>query len=380
MITCRFGFMPHGITSCASSRPAPVEGLPSAAALRCGLAVLGVIMCTIPAPAAEQVGTLVQHEDGGPRIGFWVGASPASVAAIGDWLNRPVLIADASSMYHDITSWEEIERTAWLGPPWGTWVAADERRQLATVVPLMPSSGATWADAATGAYDGHYAAVALSLVEKHLGRAILRLGGAFNAHGPMTVKTRADAVDFARTWQHAVTAMRAVAGADRLSFAWGGTNEATAFALEEAYPGDALVDDVGVEVMDRTLDPAAYPYPTAASDSERLQRQTRAWEFTEYAADHNGLAAWLAFAHAHGKPVAITQWGLYADHHNQCGYDNPYYIRRMHEVIADPANHVAFALYFNYYHCSKISPTGSDGTNYPASSALFHDLFALPAR
>jgi Glycosyl hydrolase family 26 len=366
------GSPPDRLSSSAGCRLAP--------ALRCGRALLAAVASAALASSAEQVTTPVGEQDAQPRIGFWVGASPNSMDALSSWLNRPALWADASITYHAYASWEEIEQTRWLGPDWGPWVAADAARRLVMVVPLLPGTGASWSEGATGAYDSHYAAVAASLVAKHLGTAILRLGGAFNKGGPGGVRTRTEAADFMRTFQHAVTAMRAVAGADHLAYVWGGTDEVTAYVVEDAYPGDGYVDFIGAEVMDRTLDPSAYPYPTGATGSERLQRQIRAWEFTELAADHNGLAAWIALARAHGKPVAITQWGLYADHHNQCGYDNPYYIRRMHDIITDPANHVAFALYFNYYHCSKISPTGSDGTNYPESSALFHELFALAPR
>ncbi len=355
-------------------------GQPPAPALRFGFTVLMPLLSATLAISAEPADPLLQQHDGEPQIGFWVGASPESMVALGQWLNRPLRIADASRTYHPFASWEEIEQTRWLGPDWGRWVAADAHRQLVTVVPLMPSAGASWREGATGAYDPHYEAIARSLVEKGLGSAILRLGGAFNAGGPGGVRNRADAADFRSTWQHAVTAMRAVPGASHLAFVWGGTNEATGYALEDAYPGNGYVDYVGAEIMDRSLDPSAYPYPDGATQGERLRCQVRAWESTEFSADHNGLAAWLALARAHGKPVGIAQWGLYADHHNQCGYDNPYYIRMMHDVIAEQSNHIAFALYFNYYHCSKISPTGSDGTNYPESSALFHDLFASPSR
>lgn len=372
MITSIWCFIPHDLPWTAGRCPAPV--------LRVVRAVLAPLLAATVGVSGEQIDTQVHGRVQEPCLGFWVGASPDSTTALGDWLNRPVLLADASSMYHPFTSWEEMEQTRWLGTAWEAWALADERRQVVTIVPLMPSTGASWADGATGAYDGHYAAIASSLVQKHCGSAIIRLGGAFNAGGPGSVRTRADAADFIRTWQHAVTAMRSVSGTNHLAFVWGGTNERTAYALDDAYPGNASVDYVGVEVMDRSLDPSAYPYPSGATASERLHCQTQAWELTEYSASDNGLAAWIALARAHGKPLGITQWGLYADHHNQCGYDNPYYIQRMHDVIADPANRVAFALYFNYYHCSKISPTGWDGTNYPVSSALFHDVFALPAR
>jgi hypothetical protein len=313
------------------------------------------------------------------HLGFWVGRTPDSMPAIEAWLHRPALWADASRMYAQVTSWDDIYHAPWLGPEWARWLEANPERRLVTTVPLLPAGDATLALGATGAYDGHYAALARTLIERRLATAILRLGSEFNAGGPGRVASRADAELFVHLWQHAVTAMRGVPGAERLAFVWSGTNEKTGYELEAAYPGDATVDYVGAVIMDRSLEPSAYPYPIGASDSVRLECQKQAWDLSEFPASANGLAAWIALAKAHGKPFCLTQWGLYADHHNQCGYDNPYYIRRMHEVIADPANHVAFAIYFNYYHCSKISPTGADGTNYPASSALFHDAFALPA-
>lgn len=116
----------------------------------------------------------------------------------------------------------------------------------------------------------------------------------------------------------------------RFSYVWnlnagnGGTQE---FAT---YPGSAYVSNVGID-----------------------------W----YAQNGSGgspasaVAPILAFARSHHKPISIDEWGV-------DGVSNASsYLREIGAVLHDPANHVAFQIYFDYGR-SRI-------TNYPADEAAY---------
>ena len=60
------------------------------------------------------------------------------------------------------------------------------------------------------------------------------------------------------------------------------------------------------------------------------------------------------------------------------GDDNPYYIQKMHEFFADPANNVVMEAYFNQENSSldhKIGNGTTMPTNFPQASAKYKQLF-----
>src|SRR5690606_1391277 len=74
----------------------------------------------------------------------------------------------------------------------------------------------------------------------------------------------------------------------------------------------------------------------------RLARQERAWNHYSW-----HLYTIRDFAAAKGKRMAIPEWGITTRADGHGGGENPYYIRKMHEFIMNPANHVAFHVYFD---------------------------------
>lgn len=96
---------------------------------------------------------------------------------------------------------------------------------------------------------------------------------------------------YVSTFQAIVTAMRSVPGAD-FTFMWnpngGSGNEAAGRTWNDTYPGDAYVDEIGIDQYD----------------------------FSGYQAN---FAQVQAFAVAHGKPFGIPEWGLN-------GSDDPAYV------------------------------------------------------
>jgi len=91
------------------------------------------------------------------------------------------------------------------------------------------------------------------------------------------------------------------------------------------------------------------------------------WNFTLN--QNNGLNAFAAFANAHGKPMAVTEWGLWGKGTDQGGGgDNPYYIDRMADWFA--ANNVVYHSYFNV-----LGETDFRLETYPNSQARYKARF-----
>jgi hypothetical protein len=173
-----------------------------------------------------------------------------------------------------------------------------------------------------------------------------------------------------------------VPGTDRLKFCWNPTLGDQQFPADEAWPGDAFVDFVGVDVYDETWSAETYPWPAEAGAAEIERRQKKAWD--EWIVNSpRGLAFWTKFAKSHGKPLAIPEWGVVSADHNHGGKENPHFIGKMHAFLADPANGVAFHCYFDINETDlrhQLSPgvagTGKkEGTEFPKSAAQFKALF-----
>jgi hypothetical protein len=216
--------------------------------------------------------------------------------------------------------------------------------------------------------------------------AILRPAWEFNG-GWYTWRAKGKTEAFAEYWRQIVTTMRAVPGAEHLKFCWNPTLGDQDFPAEQAWPGDAVVDYVGVDVYDETWNAETYPWPADASAAEIERRQKKVWD-EWIMASPRGLTFWRKFARDHGKPLAFPEWGLVSADHGHGGRDDPHFIERMHAFIADPANGVAFHCYFDVNtgdHRHQLSPgvagTGQkEGTEFPRSAARFRQLFGAAGR
>ena len=81
------------------------------------------------------------------------------------------------------------------------------------------------------------------------------------------------------------------------------------------------------------------------------------------------LTAAQNFAHAHGKPIAVTEWGtaIRADGHGLG--DDPLYVTNMIAWMRDPVHNVVFETYFDY---------DGQGTNSVITGGRFpHSLIAF---
>ena len=116
-----------------------------------------------------------------------------------------------------------------------------------------------------------------------------------------------------------------------------------------AYPGDDVVDYIGLDV---------YDFRYEGTPEER-------WE-KFYLKGPFGLEWHRDFAAAHGKPMTYPEWGV-----GNFG-DNPYFVQQMHNWFLQNQENIAYAAYFNV---DGLWPTQIDNGKFPKSQKLFRKLF-----
>jgi hypothetical protein len=336
---------------------------------RAALIALAIFSILSPAGvAAAELGVYRWDAPGGPR----------NVDAFEGWLGKPVQLGEA---FEARDTWDNIDGAAWQLGPWSQWVRAKPGRNLVLGVPMMPTAaGVSLDNCAAGQYDAHWQKLANQLAYYGLHWAYLRLGwemdGSWYAWGAPQGSGRE--ASFAGCFRRIVQTMRAAQPANQWKFVWNPTATWTnASYLTATWPGDPYVDVVGIDLYDQSWVPNTYPYPNPCDSACRLARQQTAWN------DHASyLQTMRNFALAHGKLLAIPEWGLYTRPDGHGGGDNPYYIQKMYEFISNPANSVLFHVYFDVkasdgdHHISGLDQP----TAFPQAAAKHRQLFgaAIP--
>jgi hypothetical protein len=296
------------------------------------------------------------------RFGVFRGTDPVQVRAFETWLGRDVdYVVDFSAR----AGWQDISNprnqlASWRNSPY---------RQVYGLAMLPTDDGsATMQRGADGDYDGYFSTLARRLVAAGQQDAILRLGWEFNL-GDSRWSTDEPQV-FISYWQHVVSAMRAQPG-QQFEFDWNPNNGENPYDATSYYPGDDVVDYIGVDAYDVSWRAGSYPYPEVCDQKCRLARQRTAWEKVIYGGER-GLRFWSRFAAQHGKPLSLPEWGLWSRPDQHGGGEDAYYLRQMEQFIADPANDVAYQAYFEFN-----APDGRHRlmTTFPASGEVFRALF-----
>ena len=309
---------------------------------------LSVVLTTSAAPAhaSNPVTTLGVYAGSG---------SPDAVAAFEARLGRRV------SQVHDYQpqdQWSTLDDIHW---PLERWTPSRYSQHVVYSLPMLPDSGGTLAQGASGAFNEHFRTLALALVANGSGSATLRLGWEFNGTWfKWSINTPNGAADYAAYWRQIVTTMRSVPGAD-FKFDWCPTNISSyvngkQLDAASAYPGDAYVDYIGMDVY-------------AQSWSARRADPAARWQ--EHMNEKDGLKWHRDFAAAHGKPMTFPEWGIAHRRDSNGGGDAPYYIERMYEWIR--TNHVAYHNYFEFSDPSIDSKLFAG--NSPRASKRFIELF-----
>ncbi|HEV2635581.1 MAG TPA: glycosyl hydrolase [Actinocrinis sp.] len=193
-------------------------------------------------------------------------------------------------------NWSDVEGDPAILGPWTQWHQESPGSLLVLNVPMLvpneqPTDDATVAgllrQGAAGDFDAHFATLARRLVAAGAGDTILLPGWEMNGT-TYTGRCGPDPADWKTYWQAIVTTMRAVPG-QHFRFDFDPARGLQAVPWADCYPGDAYVDIIGMDSYD----------------------QAPGRSFEDYVNQPDGLAAQVAFAAAHGKPVSYPEWGLF---------------------------------------------------------------------
>lgn len=296
----------------------------------------------------------------GDSLGVYAGAgSPEAVDSFERHLGRPVAAVHETFAK---TSWSALADIDWF---LAQWRPTGYVQRVVYSVPMLPDSGGTLAEGSTGAYNQHFRLLAQRLVAGGQGNATLRIGPEFNGSWfRWTIAVPNGAADFAAFWRQIVTTMRSVPGAN-FKFDWcpnGGSSYVAGHPLraETAWPGDAYVDFVGLDIYDQSW--AAHRADPAARWNEYLTRP-------------NGLRWHRDFASAHGKPMTFPEWGIAFRRDGYGGGDSPYFVEQMHAWIR--TNPVAYHMYFEYADADADYALFTG--NAPDAARRFVELFGAAA-
>jgi hypothetical protein len=214
----------------------------------------------------------------------------------------------------------------------GAWEGQLGARTLVLSVPACVR-GTTWQDEAAGRNDAHWTALGTRLVALGLGGSLLRVGREFNGSWYPWKVTEGSQAAYIAGYQHVVGTLRAVPGAE-FRFCWNpitGTGGLSAKGTESCYPGDAWVDEVGLDVYDfgaGSIYPGAAGMVTTSQQQQVLDAKLTAWD---------GIRGWYRLARDHGKPLSFPEWGLVLWKTGAAylgGGDNAELINRMGWLIA----------------------------------------------
>jgi hypothetical protein len=289
-----------------------------------------------------------------PPLGIYAGGdNPSGVSSLGGAIGRqPAYAMD----YLDGSSWSSMESSA--ASEASTWSGSGYAMTFS--VPMLPNSGSTLAAGAAGSYDSYYQGIAQGLVAHNEANSIVRIGWEFNGNWFSWAANSSDASQFVTFWQHAVDAMRSVAGAN-FKFEWCPTlGDQRVGNLANYYPGNSYVDYVAADVYDE----AWGNYPGAGQEWSNLETESY------------GLNWLTSFAAGQGKAVALGEWGLgsvpgksgqayAASNQKVSGGDDPGFIDGMAKWVA--TNNVYEATYFD---------SGSSTLSSSSNPSSYHALIA----
>lgn len=348
------------------------------------MAAASALMAGLPCHAAELAAKkpqLAVYRWGAPK-------GPGQVTTFTKWLGQPGVWGED---FEPAERWDGVEGGGWQLGPWSDWKKQLTGRRLILSIPLLPGGwnrsgpksgpgageAVSYDDAAAGKYNEHFKKLAENLVAAGLGDSILRLGWEMNG-GWYTWRVESKAKQYAEYFRQIVTTMRAVPGAKDLKFCFNPASGWLQFPADQAYPGDDVVDYVGLDLYDQSWVKGTYPFPKDATPDEVLARQRTAWDDL-LNGDHN-LIWWSKFAAKHNKPFSIPEWGVCHRGDGHGGEDNPYFVEQMAKFIADPANNVAFHCYFDVVagdgdHQLSTGEKETFVTKFPNSAAAFKKIY-----
>ncbi|HEY0435950.1 MAG TPA: hypothetical protein VGC92_04875 [Phenylobacterium sp.] len=249
----------------------------------------------------------------------------------------------------------------------GTWLQGSATRAPLLVVSLalLPRNNAgQFAQCAAGAFDDYFRQVGANLQRAPAQGVVVRLGWEANIGSdshPWGVDTADQVPLYVQCWRHAALALKA--GGPRLNIEWTSAKKTQnrALSLAAMYPGDDVVDVIGVHYYD-----------------SGPEKNTQALWDKYYGVSFNGwpwgLGAWLQFARSHGKKLGLGEWGLWDRGQGPAQADDPVYIDNMYRFFRDNAADIAYETYLNGIAGQHpLCP----GTTFPRSTAQYQADWSL---
>ncbi len=241
---------------------------------------------------------------------------------------RPV---DVLAVFPTRDSWEAIMEDWWMSP---TAVPDGFAGTLAVGVPLFPDGGSL--EQAASGVDAERWEELGSLIAARYPDAWVRPGWEMNIPNWPWAATPENVESYRAAFRHAATGIKRGGPGLRIVF---NPNEGRGASLPDArmaYPGDDVVDVVGIDAYDW--------YPAYDADGWQEHRtKDQGWDF------------WADFAREHGKRFAVPEWGVMAGS-EASGGDNPAYITQVLEWMGANADIMDFDAYFeetdDYCRCA----------------------------
>lgn len=325
------------------------------ARLRKGLftGLLGLLVSLVGLPSVSAAVPLMGLSGRAWNAGVFTGsASAASVADFAAWRGKPV---DSVLWFATRDSWANLALIS-------NDVVNFPGVKVIALPPFPESLGSGGlAQTAAGNFNAWWTTYGQSLVSKGLNnnRTVIRLGWEMNGNWYAWSATTGQETNFINAYRNVVNSIRA-GGATAVQFNWcvnkGNQSNTNGWA---AYPGDAYVDILGLDIYD-FWDPSF-------NDTQ----------FNANAAKSPSLNDVAAYCVAHGKQMALDEWGVAHDAHG--GNDNPFFIQKIWDWLNAHTSILAYETTYDdpgapstLHH--KLSPP--EGTSWnPNAGALYKSLW-----
>lgn len=246
------------------------------------------------------------------------GINASGATALATWRGTPMDIVPV--FIPQDTGWAEFTKN----PIWVLDQYKGYPARISLAVPLN-EPGSTLAQVAAGTYDSYFRTLAKNVVAAGRGDSDIRLGWEFNGDWYKWAAT--DPTSYKAAFRRISALFKSVSPSFTIDWNgnWGGS-QVGHDPFTELYPGDDVVDVVGLDAYDGGWVPAR-------TDAD----------FTKWLNADHGLNDWLSFAKAHGKKLSVPEWGLSGTGEG----DNPVFIRGMFAFFSANAAHIAYECYFN---------------------------------
>lgn len=242
-------------------------------------------------------------------VGAYLDYGPAGVrrmAELSRWLGGTELRVGHTYLPGDL--WSNIEGAPGFLDSWARWRRGKADRLLVLNVPMQEQNEFAIHDkrvrtllrvGATGQFDYHFRRLAQRLVDLRIPDTVIVLGWEMNGT-TYTHRCGPDPESWKKYWHHIVTTMRSVRG-QKFRFDFAPNRGVDAIPWSQCYPGDDVVDIIGMDSYD----------------------QAPGRTFEEQVTAPYGLQEQVDFATAHNKLISYPEWGLFRNG------DNPAYVRAM---------------------------------------------------